>query len=69
MAKPEKAGKTNKPALPRTRAELLVLHEIARRKRNAAPLGKAAWTEASMEVVRIEVEIARMERAMDPPAG
>ena len=55
--------------LPSTRAQLLPLHEAARRKRNAAKLGSEAWTEASMEVVRIEVEIARLERAMDPPAG
>ena len=69
MAKDGKAGKTDKTALPGTRAELLVQHETARRKRNAAPLGSTAWTAASMEVVQIEVEIARIERAMDPPAG
>jgi len=55
--------------LPQTRAELLVLHEAARRRRQAAKLGGEAWTEASMDVERIEVEIARVERAMDPPAG
>jgi len=55
--------------LPQTRAELLVLHEAARRRRQAADLGGEAWTEASMDVERIEVEIARVERAMDPPAG
>jgi hypothetical protein len=54
--------------LPATRAELLPLHEAARRRRNAAKLGSESWTEASMEVARIEVEIARLERAMDPPA-
>jgi len=58
----------NEP-LPQTRAELLVLHEAARRRRQAAELGGEAWTEASMDVERIEVEIARVERAMDPPAG
>jgi hypothetical protein len=56
-------------ALPQTRVELLVLHEAARRRRQAAELGGEAWTEASMDVERIEVEIARVERAMDPPAG
>ncbi len=57
------------PPLPKTRAELFVLHEAARRRRNAAALGGDAWAEASLEVGRIEVEIARLERAMDPPAG
>ena len=55
--------------LPQTREALLPLHAAARRRRNDARLGSEAWTEASLEVVRIEVEIARLERAMDPPAG
>lgn len=55
-------------SLPATRSELLVLHRAARGRRNAAALGSGAWAEASMEVERIEVEIARLERAMDPPA-
>ena len=55
--------------LPQTREELLPLHEAARRKRNEAKLGSETWTEASLEVARIEVQIARIERAMDPPAG
>jgi hypothetical protein len=63
MTRPEPA------ALPQTRAELLVLHQAARRRRNSADLGSEAWAKASMEVARIEVEIARLERAMDPPAG
>jgi len=50
-----------------TREQLLVQHADARRRRNAAPLGSEAWAEASAEVGRIEVEIARLERAMDPP--
>jgi hypothetical protein len=50
-----------------TRDELLVQHAEARRRRNAAELGSSAWEEASNEVGRIEVEIARIERAMDPP--
>jgi len=58
-----------KETLPQTRAELLVLHEAARRRRQAAELGGGAWTEASMDVERIEIEIARVERAMNPPAG
>ena len=69
-AKPHRNAKPAKdaPALPQTRAELLPLHEAARQRRNAAKLGGATWTEASLEVERIEVEIARLERAMDPPA-
>jgi len=50
-----------------TREQLLVQHAEARRRRNAAPLGSEAWAEAAEEVGRIEVEIARLEREMDPP--
>ena len=50
-----------------TRESLLVRHAEARRRRNAAALGSHEWAEASAEVGRIEVEIASMERAMDPP--
>jgi hypothetical protein len=55
-----------KPA-PQTREELLEEHAAARRRRNDAPLGSEAFKEAVVEVERIEVEIARLERAMDPP--
>ena len=54
-------------ALPGTREELLILHRAARARRNAAELGDDAWEQAQAEVGRIEVEIARIERAMDPP--
>ena len=50
-----------------TREQLLQQHAEARRRRNTAPLGSDAWAKASAEVGRIEVEIARIERAMDPP--
>ena len=50
-----------------TRDELLVQHAEARRLRNAAEPGGHEWEHASAEVGRIEVEIARIERAMDPP--
>jgi hypothetical protein len=50
-----------------TREALLVQHAEARRLRNAAELGGHEWEQASAEVGRIEVEIARIERAMDPP--
>jgi hypothetical protein len=50
-----------------TRDSLLSRHAEARRRRNAAPLGSHEWAQAVAEVGRIEVEIARIERAMDPP--
>jgi hypothetical protein len=53
--------------LPGTRAELLALHAETRRRRNAAELGSPEHREAVELIGRIEVEIARLERAMDPP--
>ena len=53
--------------LPGTREELLALHKAARARRNASVLGGPDWAQAQAEVGRIEVEIARIERAMDPP--
>jgi hypothetical protein len=50
-----------------TREELMAQHLEARRRRSAAPLGSHEWEAASREVGRIEIEIARIERAMDPP--
>jgi hypothetical protein len=50
-----------------TREALLELHAAARRRRNASALGSHEWEQASADVGRIEVEIARLERAMDPP--
>ncbi len=50
-----------------TREELMQQHAEARGRRNAAPLGSHEWEQASDEVGRIEIEIARVERAMDPP--
>ncbi len=58
---------TGDNATPLTREQLLARHAEARARRNAAELGSHAWEEASAEVGRIEVEIARLERAMDPP--
>jgi hypothetical protein len=57
------------PASTPTRESLLVLHEAARRRRHAAPLGGKEWEAASDEVARLEIEIARIERAMVPPKG
>jgi hypothetical protein len=53
--------------LPTSRAELLELHRQTRARRNAAPWGSPEHVEAIMLIERIEVEIARLERAMDPP--
>jgi hypothetical protein len=50
-----------------TREELTVQWQEARRRRQAAELGSEAFREASEEIARIEIEIARVERAMDPP--
>jgi hypothetical protein len=59
---------TAEPApLPNDRAALMVLHREARRRRDEAPLDSEARAEAMDEVGRIEVHIARIERAMDPP--
>lgn len=54
-------------SLPTTREELLVLHKEARARRNAAVGGSHDWEQAQAEVAVIEVQIARIERAMDPP--
>lgn len=54
-------------ALPATREELLALHGETRKRRNEAPWGSEAHKEAIDLISRIEVEIARLERAMDPP--
>lgn len=64
MADIQNAG-GNAPAT--TREELLERHAEARHRRNAAELGSHEWEQASDEVGRIEVEIARVEREMDPP--
>ena len=53
--------------LPDNREALLVLHRAARRRRDAAPLLSEERAEATEEIGRIEVHIARIERAMDPP--
>ena len=59
--------KSEPTALPGDRESLLALHRAARRRRDAAPLMSEARAEAAFEIERIEVQIARVERAMDPP--
>jgi hypothetical protein len=55
--------------LPQSREELLVLHAQTRRRRNTAAHGSPEHVAAVDLIGRIEVEIARLERAMDPPRG
>lgn len=55
--------------LPQTREALLELHRETRRRRNRAPHGSPEHVEAIDLLGRIEVEVARIERAMDPPLG
>jgi hypothetical protein len=54
-------------ALPQTRAELEALHAETRRRRNKAAHGSPEHKAAIDLIGRIEIEIARIERAMDPP--
>ena len=65
LADPRTAGTLE--ALPSTRQELLALHRDARRRRDAAPLLSEERAEAAEELARIEIHIARIERAMTPP--
>lgn len=53
--------------LPNDRESLLALHQAARRRRDAAPLLSKERAEAAYEIERIEIQVARVERAMDPP--
>jgi hypothetical protein len=61
--------KVSSQALPQTREELLALHRETRRRRNGAKHGSKEHVEAIDLLGRIEVEVARIERAMDPPVG
>lgn len=64
---PDRSTTPGRTAAEPTRESLLAQWREERRKRAAAPLGSEAFREASEQVARIEVEIARIERAMDPP--
>lgn len=69
-AKASTAGQvSSEPKLPGTREELLDLHRTTRKRRNAAPHGSEEHRAAIDLIGRIEVEVARIERAMDPPRG
>jgi len=56
-------------SLPATRPELLALHAAARKRRNGAELGSDAHRAAVTDLERIEVRVAAIERAQDPPLG
>ena len=60
---------TDSAPLPQTREALLELHRETRRRRNAAAHGSPEHVAAIDLLGRIEVEVARIERAMDPPLG
>ena len=65
----------DRPDLPATagqpeaspREQLMTEWRAARQRRHAAELGSDAYREACDDLARIEIEIARVERAMDPP--
>jgi hypothetical protein len=53
--------------LPQDRESLLALHRDARARRDAAALLSDDRARASLDLERIEIRIAEVERAMDPP--
>lgn len=55
--------------LPGDRASLLELHEELRHRRDALPRLSEERAEIVIEIARVEVQVARIERAMDPPLG
>jgi hypothetical protein len=56
-------------SLPPDRAKLIALHADARKRRAGAPLGSEAYRAAVDEIARIEIRIADVDRAADPPRG
>jgi hypothetical protein len=54
-------------AVPSDRGSLLVLHRDLRHKRDSLPLLSEERAHTVIELARVEVEIARIERAMNPP--
>ena len=55
--------------LPKDRAKLLELHRELRHRRDSLPLLSEERAETVIELARVEVQVARIERAMDPPLG
>jgi hypothetical protein len=56
-------------SLPATRPELMALHAAARARRNGAELDSPAFRAAITDLERIEIRIAAVDRAADPPLG
>jgi hypothetical protein len=56
-------------SLPGTRPELMELHAAARARRNGAALDSPEFRAAVFDLERIEVRIAAIDRAADPPLG
>jgi hypothetical protein len=56
-------------SLPATRSELMELHRTARARRNGALLDSPAFRAAVTDLERIEIRIAAIDRAADPPLG
>jgi hypothetical protein len=50
-----------------TRDQLMAEWREARRRRETADLGNVAYRRALEDLARIEIEIARIERALNPP--
>lgn len=49
------------------REQLMSRWREARRRREAAELNSEAYREAAEEIAKLEIEIARTDRAMNPP--
>ena len=56
-------------SLPATRPELMALHAAARARRNGSALDSPDFRAAVMDLERIEIRIAAVDRAADPPLG
>jgi hypothetical protein len=64
--KPAKVS-TAERGLPTDRDSLLALHQDLRHRRDSLPLLSEERAEVVIELARVEVQVARIERAMDPP--
>ena len=66
MDRPDLAATAPQPE-PSPRDQLMREWREARARRHAAELGSDDYRAACDEIARIEIESARVERAMDPP--
>ena len=64
--KPAKVS-TAERGLPTDRDSLLALHQDLRHRRDSLPLLSEERAEVVIELARVEVQVARIERAVDPP--